>query len=191
MNSSDRTASEVLGPLYLADVRERMLGLKSLGEGALTQLRDDEWHTVLSDDGNSAAVLIQHLSGNMHARWGALRSGYRPGTEGEPETRDRDAEFTDTQHTPAELWRRWHDGWAVYLEVLNALTPEDLTAPLTIRGETHAVLQALQRQVMHYSGHVYQVVLLVKTLRGAQWQTLSIPRGESAGFNAAMQKRHR
>lgn len=80
----------------------------------------------------------------------------------------------------------WDDGWQVFLDALDHLSPDDLTRPLTIRGETHTVLEAIQRQVAHYSGHVYQLILLVKTLRGPQWRTLSIARGGSAAYNAAL-----
>ncbi|MFC4427534.1 DUF1572 family protein [Deinococcus navajonensis] len=178
-----------LGALYLADLRERMRGVKGLGEGALGQLDEGQWHAALTPEGNSAAVLIQHLSGNMHSRWGALRHGYTPGAEGEAPGRHRDAEFEEGEATPAELWALWEAGWAVFLEAAEQLKPEDLTRELTIRGEPHSVLAALQRQVAHYSGHVYQLVFLVRTLRGAQWQTLSIARGGSASFNAQMAAR--
>ena len=179
-----------LGELYLSDLRTRMRGVKTLGEGALKQLKEDEWHAVLSAEGNSAAVLVQHLSGNMHSRWGALRHGYREGQDGESAARDRDAEFEEGTRTGAELWAVWDAGWTVFVEALDALTPADLTRTLGIRGETHTILEALQRQVAHYSGHVYQLVLLVKTLRGPDWRTLSIARGQSAAFNAAMRLQH-
>ncbi|MFC4639513.1 DUF1572 family protein [Deinococcus hohokamensis] len=170
-----------LGTAYLTDLRERMRGVKALGEGALDQLDDHEWHGVLGPEGNSAAVLVQHLSGNMHSRWGALRNGFTAGVEAETSGRHRDAEFEDGARTPGELRRRWEDGWAVFLDAVDHLRPEDLARELTIRGEAHSVLAALQRQVAHYSGHVYQLVFLAKTLRGAGWQTLSIPRARAAG----------
>ncbi|MPY65375.1 DUF1572 domain-containing protein [Deinococcus sp. SDU3-2] len=180
-----------LADLYLSDVRTRMRGVKALGDGALAQLRPGEWHTALSDGGNSAAILVHHLAGNMHSRWGGLRGGYAPGVEGETPGRDRDAEFEEGDRTPDELRAVWEGGWTVFLDALDHLQPADLTGTLTIRGEPHTVLEAIQRQVAHYSGHVYQIVLLVKTLRGADWQTLSIPRGGSAAYNARLEAEHR
>ena len=164
-----------------------MRGLKALGEGALAQLAETDWHTVLSPGGNSAAVTVQHLGGNMHSRWAGLRHGYRAGLDGETAGRNRDAEFEEGRLGADELRAVWNEGWAVFLDALDHLSPADLTRTLSIRGETHTILEAVQRQVMHYSGHVYQLVLLVKTLRGDEWQTLSIGRGGSAAFNAAMQ----
>jgi len=178
-----------LGQLYLADVRTRLRGVKVLGEGALAQLREGEGGVVLSPGGNSAGVLVQHLAGNMRSRWGGLRSGYAEGAEGEAGTRDRDAEFGERRLDLGELHAEWEDGWAVFLDALEHLTPADLTRTLSIRGEPHTVLAAIQRQVAHYSGHVYQLVFLVKTLRGEDWQTLSIPRGGSAAYNAQMEER--
>ncbi|MDV6375211.1 DUF1572 family protein [Deinococcus arenicola] len=172
--------------LYLSDVRGRMRGVKVLGDGALAQLGATDWHTPLASGGNSAAVLVQHLAGNMHSRWAGLRGGYSAGTEGESAVRNRDAEFEEGELNGATLLRRWEEGWQVFLDALDHLTPGDLTRPLTIRGEVHTVLEAVQRQVAHYSGHVYQLILLVKTLRGPAWQTLSIPRGGSAAYNSAL-----
>ncbi|RJF71278.1 DUF1572 domain-containing protein [Deinococcus cavernae] len=180
-----------LADLYLRDVRGRMRGVKALGNGALTQLREEEWHLALSGEGNSAAVLIQHLSGNMHSRWGAFQHGFTAGAEGETAGRDRDREFTEGQQTPAQLLALWDEGWQVFLEALDNFKPDDLTAELTIRSEQHTILEAIQRQVAHYSGHVYQLVFLVKTLRGREFRSLSILRGGSAAFNAEMMRKPR
>lgn len=174
---------------YLADVRARMQGVKALGDGALRQLRETEIATALSEEGNSAAILVQHLAGNMRSRWGSLQLGYAAAVEGEAATRNRDAEFEPRLGSLLEVLTEWEEGWAVFFAALDHLTPTDLSRPLTIRGEVHTVLEAVQRQVAHYSGHVYQLVFLVKTLRGAQWQTLSIARGGSAAFNAQMHER--
>lgn len=174
--------------LYLSDVRARMRGVKALGDGALAQLRDTEIHTALSADGNSAGVLVQHLAGNMRSRWGGLRLGYTA-AEGETGTRNRDAEFEPRLANLPEILTEWEAGWAVFFSALAHFMPADLTRTLTIRGEMHTVLEAVQRQVAHYSGHVYQLIFLVKTLRGTDWQTLSITRGGSAAFNTQMQKR--
>lgn len=175
-----------IGTLYLSELRERMQQTKALADRALAQLPDSQWHTALAPEGNSVAVIVQHLAGNLHSRWDGLRQGYRAGVEGESPTRDRDAEFEDAQLAPADLLARWNAGWQVFLDALEHLRPEDLTQTLTIRGEPHTVLGALERAGLHASGHVYQIVLLVKTLRGADFQTLSIPRGGSAAYNAQM-----
>jgi Protein of unknown function (DUF1572) len=169
-----------LADLYLQDVQRRMLGVRALGEGALRQLAPDDWHRALGQSENSVAVLVQHLSGNMHSRWKGFLDA-----DGEAAGRNRDAEFEDQHLTAEQLWQRWNDGWTLFLGVLEHLTPADLGRTLTIRNEVHTVLEAVQRQVAHYSGHVYQIVLLARHWAGENWQTLSIARGQSAEYNRA------
>ncbi len=117
-----------------------------------------------------------------------MQRGYQSGQDGESAGRNRDAEFEEGNLSAEQLWAIWNAGWTVFLDALDALAPANLMQTLTIRGEAHTVLEALQRQVAHYSGHVYQLIFLVKTLRGADWQTLSIARGQSAAFNEQMWK---
>lgn len=167
-----------LGLLYLQDLRARMQGVRQLGEGAMRQLVPEHWHAVLDEGENSVAVIVQHLSGNMHSRWGNFLQA-----DGEAGSRNRDAEFEDAGLTQGQLWAHWDAGWAVFQGVLDQLQPEDLKGTLSIRGEVHTVLAAIQRQLSHYSGHVYQIVLLSRHWAGADWQTLSIARGQSAEFN--------
>ena len=185
--SGDMALSEPkneLGLLYLQDALGRMQGVRELGEGAMRQLRQEHWHATLGEGENSVAVLVQHLSGNMHSRW-----QYFLEADGESGSRDRDAEFEETGLTPDALWHRWNAGWGVFLGVLARLQPADLTRTLTIRGEVHTVLEAILRQIAHYSGHVYQLVFLARHWLGADWQTLSIARGRSDEFNRRMQAR--
>ncbi|WP_407571114.1 DUF1572 family protein [Deinococcus altitudinis] len=175
-----------LGLLYLQDALARMQGVRELGEAALRQLLPEHWHATLTEGENSVAILVQHLSGNMHSRWEHLLEA-----DGESGSRDRDAEFKDAGLTPEQLWNCWNAGWEVFLGVLTRLQPADLTRSLTIRGEMHTVLEAIQRQVAHYSGHVYQLVFLARHWLGADWQTLSIARGQSREFNRQMEERRR
>ena len=83
-----------------------------------------------------------------------------------------------------QLWARWDAGWAVFQGALDQLQPQDLTRTLSIRGEVHTVLAAIQRQLSHYSGHVYQIVSLARHWTGADWQTLSIARDRAPSSTA-------
>ncbi|GED17527.1 hypothetical protein AMI01nite_55180 [Aneurinibacillus migulanus] len=51
-----------------------------------------------------------------------------------------------------------------------------------IRGESHSVIQAIQRQVSHYSYHIGQIVYLGKQIKNKNWLPLSIPKGESQKY---------
>ena len=81
--------------------------------------------------------------------------------------------------------RRWEEGWTIALDTIAGLEPNDLSRTITIRGEPHTVLEAINRQAAHYAAHVGQVVLLAKHYAGDRWQTLSIPRGRSKEFDVA------
>jgi Protein of unknown function (DUF1572) len=153
---------------------------QQLGERALAQLRDDELHLEPAPGANSAAVIVQHLTGNMHSRWDHLF------TDGESATRNRDLEFVESAETRAEIMTRWTSGWTALYAALEALGDDDLLREVRIRGEAITVLEAIQRQLAHYPHHVGQIVYIAKSRRGEDWQSLSIPRGGSGAFNAAM-----
>jgi hypothetical protein len=171
-----------LGEHYLADVRGRFVGLKGLADAALRQAEAD-FFTAPGPEGNSLAVIVKHLSGNMVSRWGNL-SG-----DGESEARDRDAEFVISESRD-DLLADWESGWETLFTALDGLTADRLTNTVTIRGEAHTVLAAINRQLSHYAYHVGQIVFLAKHYQSEAWETLSIPRGGSATFNAQMRREH-
>jgi hypothetical protein len=82
----------------------------------------------------------------------------------------------------------WESGWKCTLDCVSALEPKDLMRQVAIRGEPHTVLEAINRQLTHYAGHVGQIVLLAKHGCGTSWNTLSIPRGQSEQFNARLRR---
>jgi hypothetical protein len=123
---------------------------------------------------------VKHLTGNMRSRFTDFLT-----TDGEKPDRNRDQEFEiGPGTTRTDIMRRWEEGWSCVFSAVATLKPEDLTRMVTIRGEPHTVLQALNRQVAHYSAHVAQIIFLAKHLRSSEWKTLSVPRGKSAEFNA-------
>ena len=76
-------------------------------------------------------------------------------------------------------------------DALEPLTDDDLQRTVIIRAEPHSVYKATSRQVAHYAGHAYQILMLGKHLKGAAWTTLSVPRGQSEEFNRRMIARQR
>src|SRR5580704_7367724 len=168
---------------YLEEVRRQFRGHKRLAEGAIAQLKDEELFIALDSESNSIAVLVKHLSGNMRSRFTDFLT-----TDGEKPDRDRDREFEiNSATTRADVMRWWEEGWARVFAAIDALQPEDVMRAVTIRGEAHTVLQAINRQVAHYAQHTGQIVFLAKHLRSSDWKTLSVPRGKSKEFNAAAQ----
>ena len=58
--------------------------------------------------------------------------------------------------------------------------------PTSIRQQPMTVHAALSRSLAHLAYHVGQIVLLARILAGEPWQWLSIPRGMSEQYLAAM-----
>lgn len=163
---------------YLEEARRQLRGHKRMGEGAMIQLRDEDFFVTLDSDANSIAVLVKHLAGNMRSRFTDFLT-----SDGEKPDRFRDREFEITPATTrAEVIEWWESGWACVFSAIDPLNPEDVMRTVTIRGEPHTVLQAVNRQIAHYAQHIGQIVLLAKHWRSGEWKTLSIPRGKSEEF---------
>ena len=155
---------------------------KMLVERALEQVTDEQLFATLDPEMNSIAVIVKHLSGNMQSRWTDFLS-----TDGEKPGRDRDAEFANPAGTREALLELWRDGWTRVLGTLESLSDQDLERTITIRGEAHSVMQAINRQVAHYSYHCGQIIFLAKHFAHEHWETLSVPRGRSSEFNRRVQ----
>jgi hypothetical protein len=152
---------------------------KKLGDGAIAQCPDEMLTRALGPEENSIAILVKHLAGNMRSRFTDFLT-----SDGEKPDRDRDSEFEAPPQSRAELLALWERGWAIVFSALEPLTDADETRTITIRGERHSVMQALNRQIAHYAYHVGQIVFLAKHLVGDRWTSLSVPRKQSAQFNA-------
>jgi hypothetical protein len=172
---------------YLDEARRQMRGQKRMGEGAMAQLRDEDFFVTLDAESNSVAILVKHLAGNMRSRFTDFLS-----SDGEKPDRFRDREFEVTRATTrAEVMKWWDEGWACVFGAIEALKPDDVMRTVTIRSEPHTVLQAINRQIAHYAAHVGQIVFLAKHLRSSEWKTLTIPRGKSEEFKTVAPKAHK
>ncbi|PRZ15814.1 uncharacterized protein DUF1572 [Laceyella sediminis] len=166
-----------IGQAYLAVALDNFLDIKRMGERVLAQLNDEEINVIPADESNSIAIIVKHLVGNMRSRWSDFLT-----TDGEKPTRNREAEFEGGYPTLAAMKEEWKQGWQIVLDTVESLTPDDLLKTVTIRGQKHTVIQAIQRQVVHYSGHIGQMVYIGKWLKRDRWQSLSIPRGQSQTY---------
>jgi hypothetical protein len=151
---------------------------KKMAELAMEQVTDQELGATLDQEMNSIALIAKHMTGNMRSRWRDFLT-----TDGEKPDRQRDTEFFAPPQTRAELMAVWEDGWNHVFGALGPLCDADLVRTVTIRGENHSVLQAINRQLAHYAYHIGQIVMLAKHFRGEQWKSLSVPRNRSAEFN--------
>jgi len=170
---------------YLEEARRQFRGYKRLGEGALTQLKDQELFVTLDPESNSAAIIVKHMAGNMRSRFTDFLT-----SDGEKPDRHRDQEFELSSETSrGEVMRWWESGWSSVFSAIDSLRPEDVQRTVTIRGEPHTVLQAINRQVAHHAYHVGQIVFLAKHFRSQEWKSLSIPRGQSEQVNRKLAER--
>jgi hypothetical protein len=173
-----------LAALYLEEARRQFRGHKRMGEGAMAQLHDEEFFLTLDPESNSVAILVKHLAGNMRSRFTDFLT-----TDGEKPDRFRDQEFElNSATTRSDVMKYWEEGWSRVFAAIDGLNPEDVTRTVTIRGEPHTVLQAINRQIAHYAQHIGQMVFLVKHLRSSDWKTLSIPRGRSEDYKKVAPK---
>jgi hypothetical protein len=163
---------------FLDESLSQLRKLKALADKALAQIGDDDLFAVLDSESNSIAVIMKHMAGNMRSRWTDFLT-----SDGEKPDRNRDGEFElDVDDSAQALKAAWETGWALMLETVASLKPEDLDRTIRIRGEAHTVTQAIYRQTTHYAGHAGQIVLLAKHFAGQRWRALTIPRGQSKHF---------
>jgi hypothetical protein len=163
---------------FIEAISEEFASLRMLVERAAAQVSDEQFFANLDNEANSVGTLMQHIGGNLRSRWQDFRT-----TDGEKPDRFRDREF-DAGLSRAEVEAKWRQGWAMLQDALDSLTTADLDTPIVIRGQSASLPRALMRNLAHVAGHAHQIVLLAKHWRGSDWQTLSIPRGQSEQFRA-------
>ena len=166
---------------YVKDSLDILRYYEHLAEGAIEQVPDEMLATAPDGESNSIATIVKHLSGNMLSRWKDFLA-----TDGEKPERNRDAEFERPFQTRAEMMAAWNAGWSEFFGALAGLTDADLVRKVTIRGEAHSVMQAINRGTSHTAYHVGQIVYIAKHFAGGRWKTLSIAKGKSADFNSAI-----
>lgn len=164
---------------YHADALGSFRNYKKMAERAMEQVSDEEFFKTIDPEANSIATIVKHIAGNLHSRWKDFLT-----TDGEKPDRFRDGEFVvfgkDTRESLMEFWKR---GWQTLFDSIESLTPDDFSKTVMIRGEPHTIVEAINRQLMHYAMHIGQIVFLAKHFRSSDWKTLSIPKNKSAEFN--------
>ena len=168
--------------LVIAELSLEARRYREGAEKALAQVDDAAFFATIDAESNSLALIVKHVANNLRSRWTDFFD-----SDGEKPDRQRDREFEiEPGDTRAALMARWDAGWACHLAALDAMTPADVTRTVLIRAEPHTVVRAALRSIAHTASHVGQIVMLAKHIRGAEWLTLTIPRGKSEEMNAAM-----
>jgi hypothetical protein len=167
---------------YVKDSIDLFRYYKSLADRAIAQCPDEGLFASLDAESNSIAIIVKHMAGNMRSRWRDFLT-----SDGEKADRNRDSEFEEPPQTRAELLEVWERGWKYVFDALQPLTDADISRTVTIRNEPHSVMQAINRQMAHYSNHIGQILFLAKHLTvksTGEWKSLSVPRGKSKQFSA-------
>ena len=168
-----------LGRHFLDDAIAELRKYKGFADKAVAQVADADFFRQIDPESNSIALVMKHISGNMRSRWRDFLT-----TDGEKPDRNRDSEFEKSDGDSREsIVARWEEGWRLLFGALTPLGADDLQKTVTIRGEPHTVIQAINRQLTHYASHIGQIVFLAKHLAGDRWRTLSIPRGKSRDYD--------
>jgi uncharacterized damage-inducible protein DinB len=162
---------------YIKDAVDLFRYYKRLGDRALAQCPDDQFCAEIDPESNSIAIVVKHTAGNMRSRWTNFLT-----TDGEKPDRHRDTEFEAPPKTRAEVMAMWEAGWKALFDALAPLSDDDLSSTVTIRTEPHSVMQAINRQIAHYSYHIGQIVYLARHFAAANWEPLTIPKKKSQEF---------
>lgn len=178
--------TDSLAEHFLKDAVRVFRSQKKLADGAAAQVSDEEFFRVIDAESNSIALIMKHMAGNMRSRWTDFLT-----TDGEKADRHRDSEFEVEGADRAAIMERWESGWRTVFDTLESLSPADVSRVVTIRGEPHTVVEAVNRQLSHYGQHTGQIVFLAKHLKSSAWQTLSIARGRSEDFNKQLDEERR
>jgi len=170
---------ETVNVNYINNLKKLFQYYKTLGDKAFNQVKGEDIHWHFNEESNSIAVIVKHIAGNSISRWTDFFY-----SDGEKEWRDRDSEFEDTFTDKATMIAYWEKGWDCFFDVLNSLKEGDLMRVVYIRNEGHTVVEALNRHLAHSSMHIGQIVFIAKMLAGPNWQTPTIPKGQSKAFNS-------
>jgi hypothetical protein len=171
---------------FLQHTIKRFEYYKTLGDNTLAQLEEQDFFYTPNKESNSIAIIVQHMYGNMLSRWTNFLT-----EDGEKEWRKRDEEFNEVTCSKQDLLSFWNEGWKCLLDTLKSLKPNDLVKTVYIRTEPLLAYDAILRQLAHYPYHVGQIITLTKMIKGEKWKGLSIPKGDSKNFNAAMEQKHK
>jgi hypothetical protein len=169
----------VISEEYHSDALSSLRAYKKLADKAIEQTKEDEFFVTLDEESNSIAVVMKHMAGNMLSRWTDFLN-----SDGEKPDRNRDMEFViDPQTSKDDGIAYWARGWKCVFDAIEPLSADDFQKRVMIRGQEHTIVQAINRQLMHYSYHIGQIVFIAKHFRSSDWKSLSIPRNRSAEFN--------
>lgn len=165
---------------YLDSVLRQFQYYKLLGDRTFSQLEEKDIFWKQTPESNSIAIIVKHLWGNMRSRWTDFLT-----SDGEKEWRHRDQEFVEDIQSKKELLAKWEAGWQCLFTALDSVHEDNFDTTIYIRNMGHTIVEAINRQLAHYAYHVGQIVFIGTMIKGNEWKSLSIPKGQSVAYNSA------
>ena len=127
----------------------------------LDKLTDEQVWARGGANENAIGNLVLHLAGNVR-QWIIASIG------GNPDRRDRDAEFDARGGVgKAVMTARLRETVDAAVVVIRALTPEQLSRTYEIQGYRVSGVEAVFHVVEHFSQHTGQIIFATKMLTGA------------------------
>ncbi|PKG52795.1 DUF1572 family protein [Olleya sp. 1-3] len=164
---------------YITSIIKQFDYYKTAGDKTLQQLSFEEMNWQSHDNSNSVSIIVKHMVGNMLSRWTNFLI-----EDGEKDWRQREQEFEATYTNKDQLIADWEKGWQCVYDAIKPLKNKDLERIVYIRNESHTVADAIFRQLGHYSYHIGQIAYIGVIIKNTDWQSLSIPKGQSVQFNS-------
>lgn len=163
---------------FLLSSRKQFEYYKMLVERTFVQLNEEDFFWRYNTESNSIAIIVEHLWGNMLSRWTDFLT-----TDGEKEWRRREAEFDSANKDASVMLKKWEEGWSCTFTALESINMDNISTPVFIRNQEHTIVEAINRQLGHYTYHIGQIVYIGRMLKGKEWKSLSIPRGKTKEYN--------
>ncbi|MEX0313304.1 MAG: DUF1572 family protein [Allomuricauda sp.] len=166
---------------YLKSALFEFRRYKSMGDKTFAQLSDEQIRWKFKETDNSISIIVKHMVGNMLSRWTNFLT-----EDGEKTWRNREMEFEGEYSSKDEMLQAWEKGWKCLFEALESINSTNFDSKVKIRNEEHTIVEAVNRQLAHYASHVGQIAFVGRMIKGADWVSLSIPKGGSEDFNKKM-----
>ena len=156
--------SDSIDSLFLKYSDDKLTQLASRIDACLDRLTPEQVWARGSEAENAIGNLVLHLCGNL-GQW------ILSGVGGQPDARNRDAEFAARSGVGVpELRQQLSSRVAEVRAVISALSAERLTEIVQIQKYELTVLEAVYHVVEHFAQHAGQIIFATKLFTGEDLQ---------------------
>jgi len=150
-----------ISEVFLSFSVRKLKLLSSRIDDCLSRLTDEQVWARSGENANAIGNLVLHLCGNVR-QWSVS------GIAGEPDIRQRDAEFAAREGASASdlrsLLKKTIDD---AIAIIEKLPPERMTQSVSIQKYDLTVLEAVYTVVEHFAQHTGQIIFATKLYSGA------------------------